>query len=84
MKKLFLYFSILSIILSCNREAFYNDGEIEHEYSYSSFQYLLMNWGRDGLNNKVKCWFSNNNWPTTNNSFPYNPIIIYNFRQEDE
>jgi hypothetical protein len=61
-----------------------NEGDIEHEYSYSSSQYLLMNWGWDGQYNNVKCWFSNGNWPTTNNSFPYNPIIIYNFRQEDE
>lgn len=61
-----------------------NEGDIEHDYSYSSSQYLLMNWGWDGQNNNVKCWFSNNNWPTTNNSFPYIPVIFYNFRQEDE
>lgn len=61
-----------------------NEGDIEHDYSYSSSQYLLMNWGWDGQNNNVKCWFSNNNWPTTNNNYPYNPVIIYNFRQEDE
>ncbi len=61
-----------------------NEGDIEHEYTYSAQQYLLMNWGWDGQDNNVKCWFSNGNWPTTNNDYPYNPVIIYNFRQEDE
>ena len=60
-----------------------NEGDIEHEYSYYSSKYLLMNWGWDGQNNNVKCWFSGSAWPSTNNDYTYNPTIVYNFRQED-
>ena len=60
-----------------------NEGDIEHEYSNGISKYLLMNWGWDGEDNNVKCWFTGSEWPTTNNDYPYNPVILFNFREDE-
>lgn len=59
------------------------ENQIEHNYSYYSNNYLLMNWGWDGDGDGDHGHYSIcPNWSINGYNFKYNAKILHNFRQE--
>ena len=62
------------------------EGEIYHVVDTTKWDYLRMNWGYNGNNDDGYYAMVDYHWPAswTGNSYPYDPWISYNFRQEQQ